>query len=221
MCATSSDRLQTVILPSYFSPRHPASLFDCTTIVQAALATSSATTFFNPTTIIANGSPETFVDGGFGANNPVFHVFNEARETFRERCSFMPGQFRDHLACFVSIGTGLKSLEGCDPTDPLGIKTLLVSIATETEETQNNFSRSNPELLQDPKRFIRFNPTGLENIKMDQPERKGDIERASRHYFTQGSFFDDITTCKRALEADSWGVSESKFIDIILFMLLA
>jgi hypothetical protein len=55
----------------------------------------------------------------------------------------------------------------------------------------------------DPKRFFRFNATGLEYIKMDQPERKNDIRIATRDYFIGGSFHNDIMACKKALEAGS------------------
>ncbi|KAH9207828.1 acyl transferase/acyl hydrolase/lysophospholipase, partial [Leptodontidium sp. 2 PMI_412] len=187
VCATSANRGKPVILSSYFSPNHSIHLLSATTILKAARATSAATSFFNP----ANISGEIFVDGGLGANNPVNHVFAEAQEVWPEL------DIRNHLACLISVGTGLTPLTSFDPTDPLGIKDGLVAIATETNETHEKFCKSNQDLQKDPKRFFRFNATGLEDIKMDQPERKEDIQYATYDYFTKGSFSADIRACKK------------------------
>jgi hypothetical protein len=51
-------------------------------------------------------------------------------------------------------------------------------------------------LQENPKRFFRFNATGLENVKMDEHEQKDDIMIATRDYFSGGSFYDDIMACK-------------------------
>ena len=66
------------------------------TIWQAALATSAATTFFEPVTIHGR----TFADGGLGANNPVDEVEAEAQTIWKS------GPLQSQLKCFISVGTG-------------------------------------------------------------------------------------------------------------------
>ena len=57
------------IMPYSMSP------IDTMTIVEAALATSAATTFFKSVTI----GVRKYVDGALGSNNPVEYVWNEAQ----------------------------------------------------------------------------------------------------------------------------------------------
>ena len=103
---------------------------DPATIVEAALATSAATTFFPPVKI---GSRE-YHDGALGNNNPVNVVWREAQNVW---CSNEESQeaLSSKVKCLVSIGTGNP---GTSPVakDALGfLKKSLKEIATETENT--------------------------------------------------------------------------------------
>jgi predicted acylesterase/phospholipase RssA len=75
---------------------------DNASIVEAALATSAATTFFEPVRIGAR----TYVDGALGANTPVDYVWNEAQSIW---CPD-DGQLEPMVKCFVSVGTGNPGL---------------------------------------------------------------------------------------------------------------
>src|SRR5580704_2986380 len=69
--------------------------FDCT-IWEAARATMAAPTFFKAIDIGYPGLKERFIDGGYGRNNPVAQIFEEAGLVFPDRL----------VACVISIGTG-------------------------------------------------------------------------------------------------------------------
>lgn len=71
VCSIDRDTKDMVRLRSYNLSDEPAIR---ATVCEAALATSAATTFFNPISI----GHRTFADGGFGANNPVDEVEGEA-----------------------------------------------------------------------------------------------------------------------------------------------
>ncbi len=91
-------------------------------IVDACLATSAATTFFDNITI--NGI--TYVDGGFGQNNPSGVALKELEQ------SDWPLPMKDavtEVACFVSIGTGRPTYGRDEKTlisyvKPKGIKSM-------------------------------------------------------------------------------------------------
>ena len=95
VCAVDSFTKKIVRLRSYNvigQPNIPA------TICQAALATSAATTFFDPVVI----NDHSFADGAFRANNPVNEVEGEAMNIW----SPVTGDLKPLVKCFISIGTG-------------------------------------------------------------------------------------------------------------------
>src|ERR1700761_3030513 len=71
VCSVDRYTKQIVRLRSYSLPEEPNIR---TTICEAALATSAATTFFEPVNI----DDRSFADGALGANNPVDEVEGEA-----------------------------------------------------------------------------------------------------------------------------------------------
>jgi predicted acylesterase/phospholipase RssA len=74
---------------------------DTCTIVDAARATSAATTFFPPATFqTMYGVPVTYVDGGLRNNHPIRLAVHEA-EVIWPNCN---------IGCIVSIGTGISEL---------------------------------------------------------------------------------------------------------------
>lgn len=107
-------------------------------IVDACLATSAATTFFDSITI--NGI--TYIDGGFGQNNPS----RVALEELEQSDWLLP--MKDavtEVACFVSIGAGRPTFGRDEQTltsyvKPKGIKSmeeaaaLCIQIATSCHE---------------------------------------------------------------------------------------
>ncbi|KAJ5471427.1 FabD/lysophospholipase-like protein, partial [Penicillium desertorum] len=66
VCTADRDTKDIIRLRSYSLDNEPVIPIPAT-ICQAALATSAATTFFDPVKI----GDRTFADGGLGANNPV------------------------------------------------------------------------------------------------------------------------------------------------------
>lgn len=68
------------------------------TICEAALATSAANSLLEPVNI---GSQQ-FVDAALGANNPVDKVEREASNMWCPET----GDLKNHVKCFVPIGTG-------------------------------------------------------------------------------------------------------------------
>jgi hypothetical protein len=73
VCTTAHETKEIIRLRSY---KITGELDDLSpTILEAALATSAATSYFEP--VIINGLK--FVDGALGAKNPVDEVWNEAQ----------------------------------------------------------------------------------------------------------------------------------------------
>jgi hypothetical protein len=146
------------------------------TICQAALATSAATTFFDPISI----GDRSFADGGLGANNPVDEVEGEASNIW---CS-ETGDLKPLVKCFISIGTGNP---GIRPYEDGLIKFLgetVVQIATETESTEKKFIARYAK-QSDEKRYFRFNvEQGLQEIGLDEYNKKGTMEAATEGYLT-------------------------------------
>jgi predicted acylesterase/phospholipase RssA len=92
------------------------------TVVNSCLATSAATTFFDPITI--NGT--TYIDGGFGHNNPSSVVLDE----LEGNDWLLPMQDAiTGVGCFVSVGTGKPTYSRDEKTllsyvTPKGVKSM-------------------------------------------------------------------------------------------------
>ncbi|KAH7060960.1 hypothetical protein BKA63DRAFT_528100 [Paraphoma chrysanthemicola] len=173
VCSIDRDTKDMVRLRSYSLPDEPAIR---ATVCEAALATSAATTFFDPVSI----GDRTFADGGFGANNPVDEVEGEAANVW---CS-ETGDLKPLVKCFISIGTGNP---GKTPFEDGLLKFLsetVVQIATETEVTEKKFIARWAKHF-DEKRYFRFNvEQGLQNIGLEEYKKRGAIEAASEGYLT-------------------------------------
>ncbi|RSM15449.1 hypothetical protein CDV31_005042 [Fusarium ambrosium] len=144
-----------------------------TTICEAALATSAASTFFDPVSI---GNME-FVDGALGANNPVDEVEGEATEIWCPNT----GNLQPLVKCFISIGTGVPR------TDAIGDRvdkflSTLAKMATETEDTAEKFVRRWRQHYREG-RYFRFNvDQGLQTVGMKEYKAKGTIEGVTNRY---------------------------------------
>jgi predicted acylesterase/phospholipase RssA len=173
VCSADRDTKDIVRLRSYSLPDEPNIR---ATICQAALATSAATTFFDPVSI----GNRLFADGGLGSNNPVDEVEGEAANIW---CS-ETGDLKPLVKCFISIGTGNPGKKAFEDSLIKFLSQTVVEIATETENTEKKFIARWAKLF-DQKRYFRFNvEQGLQSIGLDEYKKKGVIEAATEGYLT-------------------------------------
>ncbi|GIC93461.1 uncharacterized protein Aud_009949 [Aspergillus udagawae] len=173
VCTINRDTKDMVRLRSYILtdwPDIPA------TICQAALATSAATTFFDPVSI----DDRTFADGGFGANNPVDEVEGEASNIWGSD----EKDLKELVKCFISIGTGNPGKKAFEDGMIKFLSATVVQIATETEATEKRFIERWAKHF-DENRYFRFNvDQGLQDIGLDEFKKKGAIKAATEGYLT-------------------------------------
>ncbi|GAW26599.1 putative patatin-like phospholipase [Rosellinia necatrix] len=154
--------------------------YDKLTIVEAALATSAASTFFPP--LEANG--KLYVDGALGDNNPTPLVYQLAQDTWARD----DGRLDSYLNCFISIGTGRPGFSGIESSALAFLSKTLKEIATQTEETEQKFAKTNRCLLNKPEEqvYFRFNvDSGLDSIGLEEHDKADVIEIATFNYLEQ------------------------------------
>lgn len=157
------------------------------TICQAALATSAATTFFEPVRI----GNRTFADGGLGANNPVDEVEGEASDIW---CA-NSGDLKPLVKCFISIGTGNPGIQACEDSMIKFLSQTVVDIATETEETERRFIAKWRKHY-DEKRYFRFNvDQGLQNVGLDEWRQQGYMESVTERYLVNQAQRNRVRDC--------------------------
>lgn len=188
VCTTSKDTLQVTRLRSYDVPNEttlPA------TICEAALATSAATRYFDSVTI---GSQQ-FVDGAFGANNPIEEVEEEAADIW---CTASRA-LKPLVKCFVSVGTGNPARVPIDDNVLKFLSKTLVRMATKPESTERRFmARWSNEIK--GKRCFRFNvEQGLQQVHMTEFEKRNVIESATYAYLHHSSQKSNIRDCIKNL----------------------
>ena len=122
--------------------------YDKLTIVEAALATSAASTFFPP--LEANG--KRYVDGALGDNNPTPLVYQLAQDIWARD----DGRLDDYLSCMISIGTGKPSFSRVESSAWAFLLTTLRNIVTQTEETEQRFAKANRRLFHKPEEQVYF-----------------------------------------------------------------
>jgi hypothetical protein len=97
---------------------------------------------------------EDFLDGAMGAaNNPIDQIMNEARDVWGAGDSSWV--LEDNIACLVSIGTGIPSLNSFSG-NIVDIGKALVKVALDTEQRAETFQKQHTRLFQE-KRAFRFN----------------------------------------------------------------
>ncbi|KAA6408070.1 MAG: hypothetical protein FRX48_07811 [Lasallia pustulata] len=166
---------------------------DRATISGAALATSAATTFFDPVTI----GTRTYADGAFGANNPVEEVLAEAKDIWSPK----KDNVGELVKCFVSIGMGVPGMTPIASGAWKLMSQTLVEISTETEKTAENFRRRHGEMFKE-KRVFRFNvQKGLEQIGLEEYEKQGIIETATDLYMESEDHVVAVEDCAENLQA--------------------
>lgn len=149
-------------------------VYDNITVLDAALATTAATSFFDNKVIITNGIPRSFGDAALGKNNPVHALWAEAKNEFGE------GQnVEARVRCLVSLGTGVppNTVFG---SDIKAVAKSIIQIAEATENTNDDFRNSTG--LADRGVYYRFSPPDIYNIKMDNAELRGNIEALTETY---------------------------------------
>ena len=104
-----------------------------------------------------------------------------------------------HVKCIVSLGTGdpgLKSIR--DSAWGFATQTL-VSIATETRKTAEDFRQAHSEMF-DQKRAFRFNVDhGLQDVGLEEFAKAGQILTATSSYMQSQDHFDQVTFCAQTL----------------------
>ncbi|KAL6244844.1 hypothetical protein RBB50_008372 [Rhinocladiella similis] len=143
------------------------------TIWEAALATSAATSFFDPVQIV----DRLYVDGATGANNPANEVEKEANDIWCE----VTGKLEPLVKCFISVGTGNG---GINPISDQAWKFLtenLKKAATDTRETEEAVSSRWRGHWN--KRYFRFNVhQGLQEVGLAEYKQGGLINAATAAY---------------------------------------
>ncbi|KAI9753723.1 MAG: hypothetical protein M4579_005014, partial [Chaenotheca gracillima] len=171
VCATAKETTGTTRLRSYDLPEESNVR---ATICEAALATSAATSFFDPVQIGARK----FVDGGVGANNPVDHVEGEATNIW---CPDT-GDLKHQLKCFISVGTGVPEKKAIEDSAIKFFSKTLVGLAKETQKTAEIFAARWRQQINE-KRYFRFNVhQGLQGVGMAEYDYQGTIEAVTDEY---------------------------------------
>ena len=184
VCTADRHTKDIVRLRSYSLPHEPNIR---ATICQAALATSAATTFFDPVSV----GERSFADGGLGANNPVEEVEGEASNIW---CA-ETGDLKPLVKCFISIGTGNPGKKAFEDSMTKFLNETVVQIATETENTERKFIARYAKHF-DEKRYFRFNiEQGLQNIGLDEYKKKGAMEAATEWYITHKDRYFRVRDC--------------------------
>ncbi|KAK9386009.1 hypothetical protein V1515DRAFT_587668, partial [Lipomyces mesembrius] len=189
VCTVDKNTKSIVRLRSYAlsdEPNIPAS------ICQAALATSAATTFFEPVRI----GNRTFADGGLGANNPVDEVEDEATNIWCPESA----DLKPLVKCFLSIGTGNPGIKAFEESLVKFLALTVVGIATETEETEKRFIAKWRKHY-DENRYFRFNvDQGLQDIGLDEYEQQGAMESATERYLVNQAQKNRVRDCVENLK---------------------
>jgi predicted acylesterase/phospholipase RssA len=161
------------------------------TIVQAALATSAATGYFDAVDI--NG--ERFADGALLANNPAAEAFEELKSIHR----LDNNEIEDRICCFVSVGTGHPGLNPLSDKFWEMIRKDVLGILTETQLTAGRFREAHKSLFNTGRAF-RFNVMhGMENVALDEWNCAEKIMATTRAYLADPSNNNEFDQCGKQL----------------------
>jgi hypothetical protein len=156
------------------------------------LATSAATTFFEPVTIGARK----FADGELGANNSVDEVEGGASDIW---CA-QTGNSKPLVKCLMSIGTGNPGKKAIEDKMLKFLSRTLVDIATQTENTGKRFIAKWRQHF-DEKRYFRFSvDQGLQGVGLAEYQEQGAIEAATDGYLDHQSQEFRVRDCVQNLK---------------------
>ncbi|TQV92190.1 protein kinase subdomain-containing protein [Cordyceps javanica] len=203
VCAAAKETSDITRLRSYDLPGK-ASIE--ATILDAALATSAATGFFDPVRIGARQ----FVDGALRANNPVEQVEREASDIWcADTAELMP-----QVKCFVSVGTGHPGTKAIEDKMVKLLSKTLVGMVTETEQTEARFIARWRQYY-DLKRYFRFNVDhGLEGVGLDEYHQQGTMEAATESYLDHIAQITRVRDCVLNLSQKQNG-TPTTFLSVI------
>ncbi|EON69655.1 hypothetical protein W97_08936 [Coniosporium apollinis CBS 100218] len=157
------------------------------TILEAALATSAAPTYFSDVAI--KGSK--FVDGALGANNPALEVEEEASDLWCEET----GNLQPLVKCFISVGTGHPGIRSVSDK---GLKHLLETLqkeASETESTNEKFLSRWRDYVEKGRCF-RFNVDhGLGSVRLEEFEEQDLVRAATSTYLQKRGTIGEVRAC--------------------------
>ncbi|KAM5358933.1 hypothetical protein ACJA88_015257 [Fusarium oxysporum] len=137
------------------------------------------------TTYLSLSNKEQFVDGGLGANNPVYALWTQAQDVWGD------DRLQASLRCLVLIGTGVPPLRSVH-NNVLGIGATLIELATETERTAEQFHR-NKSGLDDKGRYYRFNVSyGLKGVGLEESKKQREIAAMTGRYIASQDVFRQI-----------------------------
>jgi hypothetical protein len=145
------------------------------TILDAALATTAATSFFEEKEITVPGSTRVFCDAALGENNPVNALWAEARRQYGS-------DLESRVRCLLSLGTGVPPTTKFGD-DVKGVFESILKIAKETSATHRAFRDSNG--LAKRGAYHRFSPPDIYNIRIDDPKMPGEIESLTMYYLRE------------------------------------
>lgn len=161
------------------------------TILEAALATSAAPTYFSKVTI--EGC--TYIDGALGANNPSEQLEDEANDIF---CSGS-NNLRQQVACFLSLGTGRMDFDAVADRGILRLVEALKKEATETEKTHEKVSRR-WHIPGHESRYFRFNvEQGMNEVRLAEFDKRDQIQAGTFAYLQRHDVKDRLQHCVEPL----------------------
>jgi len=118
--------------------------YDKMTIVEAALATSAASTFFPPLEV----DGRKYIDGALGSNNPINVIWNSAHAIWSPEQDLTP-----NVLSVVSIGTSKGAFAAVQSNAYKFLTETLTRIVTETEQTHRMFENGHPAMI--PRQGLR------------------------------------------------------------------
>ena len=194
VCATSVESSHVTRLRDYDLPGKPKGNLGIT-IVDAALATSAASIFFDRVQI----GDRFFRDGATGSNNPIDDVWIEAENLWN---SDDDAVINDMLGCLLSVGTGNPGMRPLQEKSWKFLSETLVQIATDTEQKAEKFEHVHRNLLKiSDRRYYRFNvEQGLQDVGLEEYKLKGQIETATEEYLAKRTQENEIRACAQILK---------------------
>ncbi|KAF5675741.1 acyl transferase acyl hydrolase lysophospholipase [Fusarium denticulatum] len=165
--AITKDNVDTLL--TLFKTYDTSAPLDGCTVWQVARATSAATTFFKP--IQVGRDQITFIDAGFGYNNPCEVLIREAKDQFPSR---------DEMRV-LSIGTGLGDVVSIKDTRA-SILRALKKMATTSKKVALRLD----ERYGETGTYHRFNvERGLEDISLSDWKETSSISSHTHNYLSE------------------------------------
>ncbi|KAJ6014335.1 Acyl transferase/acyl hydrolase/lysophospholipase [Penicillium herquei] len=171
VCTTSKETLEVARLRSYdtLDENTPSP-----TICEAALATSAATRFFEPVSL----GDRQYVDGAFGANNPIEEVEEEACDIWCPSAR----NIQDLVKCLVSVGTGHAGNQALDDNILKFLSKTLVRMATKPAGVERRFMARWRRQCEENRCFRFSVEHGMEDVRMTDYQKRSLIEAATHDY---------------------------------------